>query len=365
MLRSESDELMGVLADFLEKRSPEAEVRRLMDSGGAADPAVWSAMADIGLQGLIIGEQYGGGGCGFADLALVLERTGAALLVAPLLSTVLAASALMEADDDSLRSYYLPGLASGQRVGALALAGESGRWDADAIDTLAEPDGDAFRLTGKKYYVPDGQHADTIIVSAKSPAGVGLFVVDAPAEAVMMTPLKTLDRTRPQADLEFSSTKARAVSAVGDGAAFFDRLMAVAGICLAAEQVGGAQRCLDMAVEYAKVRVQFGRPIGSFQAIKHKCADMLVAVESARSAVYWAASVLDDGEDAALASTLAQVRCSTAYPEVAGENIQIHGGIGFTWEHPAHLYLKRAKTSEVLFGDPALLRERLACLLGI
>jgi alkylation response protein AidB-like acyl-CoA dehydrogenase len=192
---------------------------------------------------------------------------------------------------------------------------------------------------------------------------VGLYVVDADCPEVTVTPLSTLDMTRPQARVELASAPARPLT---DDAAVIDRVMATAAIMLAAEQVGGAQRCLDMAVEYAKIRVQFGRPIGSFQAIKHKCADMLVDVESARSAAYYAASVLDDNSESPLvAAALAKAHCSSAYTRVAAENIQIHGGIGFTWEHPAHLYFKRAKTSEILFGDPAWQRERLAALVGI
>jgi alkylation response protein AidB-like acyl-CoA dehydrogenase len=224
--------------------------------------------------------------------------------------------------------------------------------------------GAQHRLTGAKSYVLDGQYADVFIVSAKSAAGVCLFAVDSGDPGVTVTPLRTLDATRPQARVEFAGAHSRPLSSAGS-VALIDRVQAIAGICLAAEQVGGAQRCLDMAVGYAKVRVQFGRPIGSFQAIKHKCADLLVAVESARSAVYYAAEVLDDGADPVLTSTVAQAHCSTAYTAAAGQNIQIHGGIGFTWEHPAQLYFKRAKSSEMLFGDPAWQLELLASLVGI
>jgi alkylation response protein AidB-like acyl-CoA dehydrogenase len=364
-LTDERQQLIRSFAGFLEKRSPETEVRRLMAAGGAVDPTVWSAMADLGLQGLIIPEHYGGGGFEYLDLALVLEQMGGALLVSPFLSTVLAASALLESDDETLKTTYLPALASGERVGTLALAEDSGRWDFASIETVAEPDGDLYRLTGTKCYVVDGQWADIIVVSAKSPAGRRLFVIDAHAPGVAVTPLRTLDATRPQARIEFASTTGRLLSGVDDGRGLIEHVLAIAGICLAAEQVGGAQQCLDMAVSYAKTRVQFGRPIGGFQAIKHKCADMLLAVESARSAVYHAAATLDDGEDPIVESTVAQASCSSAFTFVAGENIQIHGGIGFTWEHPAQLYFKRAKSSEMLLGDPPYQRERLACLIGI
>jgi alkylation response protein AidB-like acyl-CoA dehydrogenase len=364
-LTDERQQLIHSVAGFLDKRSPETEVRRLMEAGGAVDPAVWLAMADLGLQGLIIPECFGGGGFGHLDLALVLEQMGAVLLVSPFLSSVLAASALMESDGEALKTAYLPSLASGERVGTLALAEDSGRWDVASIEAAARPDGDLYRLGGAKCYVVDGQYADVIIVSARSPVGRRLFVVDADAPGVTVTPLRTLDATRPQARIEFADAQARILSRVDDGRGLIERVVAIAGICLAAEQVGGAQRCLDMAVSYAKTRVQFGRPIGSFQAIKHKCADMLLAVESARSAVYHAAGMLDEGEDPVVVATIAQASCSAAYTSVAGENIQIHGGIGFTWDHPAQLYFKRAKSSEMLLGDPAFHRERLACLIGI
>jgi alkylation response protein AidB-like acyl-CoA dehydrogenase len=364
-LTDERQQMARSVAGFLDKWSPETEVRRLMEAGGSVDPAVWAAMADLGLQGFVIPECYGGSGFGYLDLTQVLERMGAALLVAPFLSSTMAAAALLESDDESLKTEYLPALASGDRVGTLALCEDSGRWDVGSIETVAQPRGEIYEVNGTKSFVLDGHCADVFIVSARSPEGRRLFVVDAEDPGVTVTPFRTLDATRPQARIEFAAAEARTMSRTEDGRGLIEYVMAIAGICLAAEQVGGAQRCLDMAVDYAKTRVQFGRPIGSFQAIKHKCADMLVAVESARSAVYHAAETLDTGDDPVLAATVAQAHCSSAYTAVAGENIQIHGGIGFTWEHPAHLYFKRAKSSEMLFGDPAFQRERLACLIGI
>lgn len=368
-LTEEQVELASAVTEFFEKRSPETEVRRLMEEGGAADPAVWSQMtAQLGLAGLIVPEQYGGGGFGFRDFALVAERAGAVLLVAPLLSTVSAAAALTLSANEELKAAHLPGLASGETVGTLALAEESGSWDPSSVQTTAVPgpDGQA-RVTGKKMYVVDGQFADLLIVSARAENGaVALYVVDAATPEVTVTVLQTLDPTRPQAQIELAAAPAHPLAGPAESGALLDRVVATAAILLTAEQVGGAQRCLDMAVEYAKVRVQFGKPIGSFQAIKHKCADMLLDVESARSAAYYAAEVLDDGvDDVLIAAALAKAHCSAAYTRVAAENIQIHGGIGFTWEHPAHLYFKRAKTSELLFGDPAWQRERLATLVGI
>lgn len=368
-LTDERRELACAVTAFLDKYSPETEVRRLMENGGAPDPAVWSQMArQLGLPGLIVPEEYGGGGFGFVDFALVAECTGANLLVAPLLSTVAAASAVTLSTDEELKRDYLPKLASGEWIGTLALAEEKGNWEASAVDAVAETGADGKPLiTGVKMYVVDGQHADLFVVSARSPLGSsGLYVVEANSPGVAVTALSTVDMTRPQARVEFASVAARPLTDGADSEAVIERVAATAAIILAAEQVGGAQRCLDMAVAYAKVRVQFGRPIGSFQAIKHKCADMLVDVESARSAAYYAAGVLDDdSENLLIAAALAKAHCSAAYTRVSAENIQIHGGIGFTWDHPAQLYFKRAKTSEILFGDPAWQRERLATLVGI
>ncbi|WP_375483424.1 acyl-CoA dehydrogenase family protein [uncultured Mycobacterium sp.] len=363
-ISAEQRELARTVGAFLEKRSPEAQVRRLMEDGAAADPDVWAQMAQqLGLQGLIIPETYGGGGSGFADVALVLEQMGAALLVAPFLSAVVSSSALMLSDRKELRAEYLPGVAGGEWFGTLALADETGRWDAESCCAYADIDYCGYRVSGVKSYVLDGQYADFYIVSAGTDDGVRLFVIDFDAPGIGVTPLQPLDPTRPIARLTFDRVPARLLSA---DPGLVDRVLAIAAIALAAEQVGGAQRCLDMALDYAKTRIQFGRPIGGFQAIKHKCADMLVAVESARSAAYHAARVLDDAaDDPRVAAAVAQVHCSQVYSMVAGENIQIHGGIGFTWEHPAHLYLRRAKSSEKLFGDPAAHRERLATLVGI
>ena len=362
-LSDEQQELARTIASFMEKRSPEREVRRLMAQGAAADPVVWTELAgQLGMAGLVIGEQYGGGGFGYRDLALVLEQSGAALLVAPLLSTVTAAAALALAEDDELKAAQLPALASGTKIATLALAEASATWDTSATNTIVDRSSAKATITGTKMYVLDGQFADLLVVSAHSDGEVGLYLVDARGPGVSCSPLDTLDPTRAQARIEFDGAPARTVC-TGEAV---DRVLAIAGVLLAAEQVGGAQRCLDMAVEYAKVRVQFGRPIGSFQAIKHKCADMLIDVESARSAVYFAAAVIDDESQSPLvAAAVAQAHCSAAYTRAAAENIQIHGGIGFTWEHPAHLYFKRAKTSELLYGDPAKHRARLADLVGI
>ncbi|MEZ5257137.1 MAG: acyl-CoA dehydrogenase [Ilumatobacteraceae bacterium] len=226
--------------------------------------------------------------------------------------------------------------------------------------------GDSVTLTGTKSFVLDGHTASLIIVPAKTAAGISLFAVAGDAAGLTRTPLSTMDQTRKQAKLEFSDTPAKLIGTDGDGWNVISKVLDLVAVGLAAEQVGGAQKVLEMAVEYAKVRVQFGRPIGSFQAIKHKCADMLLEVESAKSAAYyglWCAAEMND--ELPSVASLAKAYCSEAYFHATAENIQIHGGIGFTWEHPAHLYFKRAKSSELLFGDPTYHRELLAQRIGI
>ena len=364
----EQEELRRSVRRFMEDRSPVAEVRRLMETEDGFDRDVWSQMANqLGLQSLVIPEAYGGAGFSFVEMAVVLEETGAALFGAPLLSTVaLAATALMSSDDEPAKADLLPGIASGDTIATVALTEESGRWDLDSVATRATRSGDGWVLDGQKMFVLDGASADLIVVAARSDAGLGLFVVDGGASGLTRTPLATMDQTRKQARLDFAAAPARLVGEDGGGGAALAKMLDLAAVALAAEQVGGAQRCLDMSVQYAKERIQFGRPIGSFQAIKHKCADMLMQVESAKSAAYYAAwAAAEDSDELPVVASLAKSYCSEAYFSAAADNIQIHGGIGFTWEHDAHLYFKRAKSSELLFGDPAYHRELLAQRIGI
>jgi alkylation response protein AidB-like acyl-CoA dehydrogenase len=292
---------------------------------------------------------------------------GAALLCAPYFSTVaLGANALLTAGDEVAAKQWLPSIASGETIATLAITEDAGRWDLDGITTRATKKDGSWTLEGHKSFVLDGHTAGLVLVAARTDAGLSLFAVDGDAAGLTRTPLATMDQTRKQARLEFAGTPATLVGHDGDAGPGLEKTMQLAAVALAAEQVGGAQRVLDNAVEYAKNRMQFGRPIGSFQAIKHKCADMLLEVESAKSAAYygaWAAAT--DDEELALAASLAKSYCSEAYFHCAAENIQIHGGIGFTWEHHAHLYFKRAKSSELLLGDPAYHRELLAQRLGI
>ena len=364
----EQEELRKVVRRFLDTKSSESEVRRLMDTEDGYDTAVWTQMAEqLGLQGLIIPEEFGGSGYSYVELVVVLEEMGRALLCAPYFSSVaLAANLLMASGDESAKKDYLPGIADGSRIATVALAEESGRWDEDGVTLAATGSGSDWTLSGEKLFVLDGHAAGLVLVAARTGAGVSVFAVEAGTAGFTATSLSTMDQTRKQARLTFAETPARLVGSDGQGWAAILKMLDLAVVALAAEQVGGAQKVLDMAVAYAKVRVQFGRPIGSFQAIKHKCADMLLEVEAAKSAAYYAGwAAAEDNDELPVVASLAKSYCSEAYFHATAENIQIHGGIGFTWEHPAHLYFKRAKSSELLFGDPTYHRELLAQRIGI
>jgi alkylation response protein AidB-like acyl-CoA dehydrogenase len=364
----EQEELRAAVRRFLAEKSPESEVRRLMDTTEGYDPAVWSQMADqLGLQSLTIPEEFGGSGFTYVELLVVLEEMGAALLCAPFFASVaLAANAVLTSGDDEAKKSYLPGIASGETIATLAITEDNGKWDFSGIECAAKKNGDGWVLDGHKMFVIDGHVAALVIVAARTAAGVSLFAVQGDASGLTRTPLPTMDQTRKQARLEFSATPAVLIGSDGGAEAGLTKTLDLAAVALAAEQVGGAQHVLDASVEYAKTRIQFGRPIGSFQAIKHKCADMLLEVESAKSAAYYAAwAAAEDSDELPVVASLAKSYCSEAYFHSAAENIQIHGGIGFTWEHPAHLYFKRAKSSELLLGDPAYHRELLAQRIGI
>ncbi len=362
----EQDELRKSVRRFLDEKSPVTEVRRLMETTEGYDTAVWKQMAEqLGLQGLAIPEAQGGSGYGFVELGVVFEEMGRSLLCAPFFSTVALAATLAQAVGGQGGEWMLQSIAAGGTA-TVAFTEANGKWSEDGITATATKSGDTYKINGEKMFVIDGHTAESIIVAALTPAGVTLFGVKGDADGLTRTALSTMDQTRKQAKLEFKDVDAYAFCEEGKGWEYLTKMLDKAAIALAAEQVGGAQKVLDMSVEYAKVRVQFGRPIGSFQAIKHKCADMLLEVESAKSAAYyamWAAS--EDNDEVPVVASLAKAYCSDAYFHAAAENIQIHGGIGFTWEHDAHLYFKRAKTSELLLGDPTYHRELLAQRIGI
>jgi len=369
--RAEHDDLRQVVRRFLAERSPSSEVRRLMEAGESRDDAVWALLAgQLGLTGIAVPERYGGAGYGPVELGLVLEEMGGALLVAPYLATVaLAGQALAASGDEDAMARWLPGIADGSLTATLAIAEDSGSWDLAEVTATAEPSGSGWAVTGTKRYVIDGDRADLLLVVAQAPDGPGVFAVErgaAGAAGVDSGRLDTLDLTRALASVTLREAKAVRVGTGQDTAAWLSRVRDLVLAALAAEQLGGATRCLDLSVGYAKVREQFGRPIGSFQAIKHKCANLLLDVECARSAVYHASEAVAGGDpDAPLAAVLAYVYCSRAFTQAAKECIQVHGGIGYTWEHDAHLYLRRAKSSELLLGPSAPHRTRLAELAGI
>jgi alkylation response protein AidB-like acyl-CoA dehydrogenase len=292
---------------------------------------------------------------------------GRALTVSPFFaSCVMAPQLLLALDDEEANKEYLPELASGNLIATVALAEDSGSWQPADVTTTARESGGGWLLDGHKSYVLDGAAADLLLVAARVGDRIGVFAVEAGAAGLTRTPLDTMDQTRKQARLEFAGTPARPVGSVAAGERAIEVMLDHAMVGLAAESLGGTAEVLDMAVEYAKVREQFGRPIGSFQAIKHKCASMLVDLESSRSAVYfalWAVSARD--AEVSKVASLVKAFCTDTYLSACGENIQIHGGIGFTWEHPAHLYLKRAKNAQLFLGSSDFHRQRLATLIGI
>ncbi|GAA2417134.1 acyl-CoA dehydrogenase family protein [Actinomadura vinacea] len=361
----EQEELRAALRRFFTDRSPSAEVRRLMATPEGYDPAVWAQMAgQLGLQALAIPEEYGGAGFGMRETAIVMEEMGRALVCAPFLSSaVLAPAALLACGAEEVKREALPGIADGSTPATLAWM-DGDDWAPESISMAARRVGEGWVLDGTKSYVLDGHVADLVLVAARVGGETALFAVDGAAPGLTRTPLTTLDQTRRLARLGFDGTPARLLER--DAGPVLERALDLAAVALAAEQLGGAQRTLEMTVEYAKVRHQFGRPIGGFQAVKHRCADMFVLVESARSTVLQAAAVADlRPAELPAAAALAKAYCSDAFFHVAAETIQLHGGIGFTWEHDAHLYFKRAKSSQELFGPPARHRERLAGLVGI
>ena len=374
----EQEELRAMARSFLEDQSSGEQVREAMASESGYDPAVWNQIGqELGWPALTVPEAYGGLGLSYVDLVALLEVSGEFLLCAPFFNTVaLGVNTLVVAGSEEQKQAALPAIAEGEKTATFALTEASGRWDAQGIEATATADGDGYVLEGVKRYVPDGASADAFAVAVRAPgsageSGVSLFWLDADTPGVERTPLPTLDQTRRQGEIALRSVRVPASARMGEeGAAWphVQRILDLAAVANAAEQVGGAQRCLEMAVQYSKEREQFGRPIGSFQAIKHKCADMMTRVESARSAAYYAAMVASDPEandELQSVASLCKSYCSDAYFACASENLQIHGGVGFTWEYDVHLYFKRAKSSEIFLGDPAQHRERVAQRIGL
>jgi alkylation response protein AidB-like acyl-CoA dehydrogenase len=372
---SEEQEMLRRSArGLLEKECPSALVRQLMEDQRGYAPALWKTMADLGWIGLVIPESFDGAGLGYVDLVVVLEEMGRVLLPSPFIPTVLFGEAIRRAGNDHQKNSLLPRIAAGELIGTLAYIEPSGGWDAAGITMAAKPSKGRFKLRGTKLFVNDGHVADYLLVAARTGRkagedGITLFALETGRKGISVGLLSTLDKTRKMAEVNFEDVEANpddVVGEIGQGWKTLSDVIDRGKVALAAEMVGGAQKALDMAVDYAKTREQFGRPIGSFQAIQHKCANMMVDVESARSAVYYAGwAVSKEVAEAPLAAALAKAAASDAYRRTTAEGIQAHGGIGFTWEHDMHLYFKRAKSSEFTFGDATFNREVVARLIGI
>jgi len=372
---SEEQEMLRKSArDFLAKECPMTYVRQMMEDERGFRDEQWQKMAELGWMGLILPEAHGGAGLDFVDMIVVLEEMGRVVLPGPFFSTLVGAVAIDAGGSAAQKEDLLPRLAAGRLRVTLAQLEPSARWDAEGIGLEARPAAGGYKLSGTKLFVPDAHTADLLIVAGRAPGstgaeGVSLFLVDAKAPGVTATLLKTMDQTRKLCELALADVSVpaeRALGQAGEGWKLLERVVDRGKVGLSAEMCGGAQKVLEMSVEYAKVREQFGRPIGSFQAIQHKCANMLVEVESSKSATYYAAwAVANDVPEGPLAAAMAKAYCSDAYRHTAGEGIQIHGGIGFTWEHDMHIYFKRAKSSEVTFGDATWNREIVAQLIGL
>ena len=357
----EQQQLRTAVRKFCADNFDEPTVRRLMESDVTFDAKVWNRLgSELGVLGLSVPEADGGAGGSLVDQAVAVEEFGAALACGPLFGTVfLAIPALVACPAGEARDALLGELVEGTRTAAFAVADSAGAFDADAVAVAAGPGG----LTGTVPRVIDAGAADELLVAAVGPDGLGLYAVDAGGAGVHRTPLVTLDLTRPQANVEFSGAPARLLAGPDEAERVIGHALHVGSALLAVEQVGAAQHLLDLSVDYAKARLQFGRQIGSFQAIKHKLADMLVDLEHARSTAYHAAWALTDAsDDPALAASIAQATCSAAFSRIAADTIQIHGGIGFTWEHQAHLYFKRAATDAALLGSAEQHRDRVAAM---
>jgi alkylation response protein AidB-like acyl-CoA dehydrogenase len=364
----EQEMLRRSARDFLAKECPPKVVRELMKGEDAYDPALWKRLAGLGWTALGIPDEYGGVGT-FLDLVVVLEETGRALLPGPFFATMgLAVPVLLEAGTQAQKKEVLSAIAGGETRATLALTEPSGRWDAGSITVAARQSGGAWKLDGVKTFVPDALHADYVIVAARTRGegedGVSLFLIKGRPAGMQVTPLETMDMTRRWSELRFDGVELPADALMGSAHTAWPRLRraldwSTAALC--AEMVGGEQKVLESSTDYAKTRQQFGKPIGIYQAVSHRVADMLVLTESSKSATYYAAWAVEaDAPDRALAASMAKAYVSDAYRKVAGDGIQVHGGIGFTWEHDMHLYFKRAKSSEVTLGDATYHRELVA-----
>jgi alkylation response protein AidB-like acyl-CoA dehydrogenase len=365
---AEREDLRAMVRAFARDHFPLDQVRRVSGTEAGYDPAAWAALGQLGLPGLLVPARYGGAGCGLAEAGLVLHELGRVLACVPYLSSaVLAVTALLASGDEAAQAELLPRLATGELLAAVALSGPAGRPDGTpSPGVTASPSPGGVTLDGEALYVADGHVAGVLLVAARDDTEAGLYQVAGDAPGLSRTLMPAIDLTRKLARLGFRAVPARPLGPPGSGSVTLARVLDTGVAALAAEAVGGAEQALDLAVSHAKQRVQFGRPIGSFQAIKHKCADMLVALEGARVALDGALEAADAvAGDPGIPALVAGLQCSAAYTHITAEAIQVLGGIGFTWEHPAHLYFRRARTSAVLFGTETQHRAALADRLGL
>ena len=374
---SEQQDLLRTSArQFLERECPLDMVRRWSDDPQGYSPDLWQKMAALGWMGLVLPETYGGSGLSFADLTILMEEMGRVLLPAPFFSSiVLGALTLLETGSDEQRQQMLPRLVRGEIKVCVAVLEADGRYDPRGISMRASIRGNRATLNGTKLFVVDAHVSDYIICVARTrggrdpESGISLFVLDITSPGIACTPLISIDQTRRLCEVSFTRVGVSLDAMLGGRNAAWptlQRALDKATVALCAEMVGGAEKAMEMCVDYGKTRVQFGRPIGSFQAVKHKIADMKVWVENAKSVVHYAAWAVDrNAPEASRAASMAKAYCSEMYTQVTADGIQVHGGVGFTWDHHMHLYFKRAKSSEVLLGNTTWHRERTAALIPL
>lgn len=359
---TEEQELLRKTArDFLAERSPMSRVRQALEGDASFSKTLWGEVAQLGWTGLMLPEDQGGAGLSIVELCIVLEELGRSLPPIPFLSTAIAACALLEHGDAAQRDRWLPRLASGEAIGAFAAESAPG-------DGLAVADtGDGVRVRGRLSWVPDAAGADLLVaIGRRTDETPVLLALPCASEGLHVEPLTSMDSLRPACRVDFDAVRLPRDGVLAAEGSHAARAVDRALVMLSAEMVGGAEACLEASVAYAKERIQFGRPIGVHQAIKHKCANMLFALESARSITYYAAwAAREQAPDAALSAAMAKATASEAFRDAAQENLQIHGGVGFTWEYDCHLYLKRAKTDEAWLGDAEAQRRHIADLLSL
>jgi alkylation response protein AidB-like acyl-CoA dehydrogenase len=374
---SEEQEMLRDAAKrFLADNCPTTFVRKMMAHDTAHDEGFWKKLVGLGWPALLIPEQYGGQGGSFLDMTVVIEEAGKALLPGPFFtSALLAAPIALEGGDEELKKNILPRMAKGEFIGTVAIAEAAGRFDAGGVEMRAQKKGTNYVLTGEKFFVPDAHVANGMAVAVRTEAssnpeqGISILLVPNNAKGLTVTQLKTVDMTRRLCHVKFDNVSVASTNLLGkenQGWPILRRTLDIATAALAAEMVGTAQKALDLSVDYAKTRVQFGKPIGSFQAVKHKCVDMMVAVENARSLTYYACWTVDERvPEAATAVPMAKAYASDMAKNVTSEAIQVHGGIGFTWEHDMHLFHRRALAGEANLGNAPIHRETVArSLLG-